>query len=96
MELSQLTSLLESNSDSGVRKSTYSDKAGGEPGLSVGPPSPPPVCVRSIKHTDNIPSLESQLLLLHGHMVPESLGMDGVARAYPLRHKHRRMTTMYN
>lgn len=85
--LQVFSALLESNSDSAVKKSTYSDKAGGEPGLSVGPPSPPPVCVRSIKHTDNIPSFESQLLLLHGHMVPESLGIHSRPRAYPLRHK---------
>lgn len=90
MESSQLTSLschLESKSDSGVRKSTYPDKAGGEPGLSVGPPSPPPVCVGSVKHMDNVPSFESQLLLLHGHMVPEGLGIHGVPGVDPLRHR---------
>lgn len=74
-----------------VRKSTHPHKAGGEPAFSVSPPAPPPLLMWGVQDTDYIPSFEGQLLLLHGQMIPERLGVHRLPRVYPLSsrwHKH--------
>lgn len=49
----------------------YPNKACREPGLFVFIPAPPPVLVRGFQDLDDIPSLEAQFLVIHGHMVPK-------------------------
>lgn len=66
-------------------RSTDPHKGGGEPGVPVGPLAPPPVLVGGVQDADDVPGFEGQLLLLHGHMVPQSLGVHGAAGDYPLR-----------
>lgn len=50
---------------------TYPYKAGREPSLSIYNSAPPPFSVGGIHHFDDIPSFETQLLVIHGDMVPQ-------------------------
>ena len=50
---------------------THSDKAGREPGFLVLAPAPPPVLVRGFQNLDDVSCLEAQLLVIHGHVVPQ-------------------------
>lgn len=50
---------------------THSDEAGREPGFLVLTPAPPPVLVRGFQNLDDISCLEAQLLVIHGHVVPQ-------------------------
>lgn len=66
---------------------SYPDEAGGEPALAVHDATPPPLLVGGIHYFDDIARLEAQLLVVHGHMVPEGLGVDDAAVADQLRGK---------
>ena len=63
------------------QEDTHSDEAGGEPGLPVRAATPPPVLVGGFQDLDDVPGLEAQLLLVHGHVVPQGLGADHAAIA---------------
>lgn len=65
----------------------YSDKACREPGLLILIPAPPPVFVRGFQDLDDIPGLEAQFLVVHGHMIPESFCADHAAIADQLQQR---------
>lgn len=52
---------------------SYPNKAGWKPAFAVQNPPPPPLLVGGIHHFDDVSGLESQLLVIHGDVVPERL-----------------------
>lgn len=70
----------------------YPYKAGREPALAVHDATPPPLLVSGVHYFNDITGLEAQLLIIHGDMVPEGLGINYAAIADQLQRekKHRR------
>lgn len=58
---------------------SYPNKASWEPALTVQDASPPPLLVGGIHYLDDVPRLEAQLLVVHGDMVPQGLGVHTAA-----------------
>lgn len=69
---------------------TYPHKACRKPGLFIFIPAPPPVLVRGFQDLDDIPSLEAQFLVIHGHMVPQCFCTDHAAIADELERRWER------
>lgn len=57
-----------------VRRNIYPDKSGREPSVLSPAAAPPPILVQRVEDVDHVASAESQLLRLHRHVVPNSLG----------------------
>lgn len=73
---------------------TYPNKACREPGLFVFIPAPPPVLVRGFQDLDDIPSLEAQFLVVHGHMVPKCFRTHHAAIADELEWRQENMVSI--
>lgn len=48
----------------------HSDKAGWKPALAVQDASPPPLLVCGVHYFNDVSSLESELLIIHGDVIP--------------------------
>lgn len=55
---------------------SYPNKGCREPASPVTDTPPPPILIWAIQYSDEITSLEHQLLRIKGHMVPESLSIN--------------------
>lgn len=70
----------------------YPYKAGREPALAVHDTTPPPLLVSGVHYFNDITGLEAQLLIIHGDMVPEGLGINYAAIADQLQRKKEKKT----
>lgn len=56
-----------------VQRASHPHEAGREPALAVQDPPPPPLLIGGVHYFDDVAGLETQLLVIHGDMIPKGL-----------------------